>query len=79
MDQSPFAIEDLMNELEAGSDDDFSDEEWSEESKLIAKGKDLPTLPDNLQDALLLCTLCKTTFWKLSAAFNNFKMRQSTY
>lgn len=41
VDQSPFAIEDLMNELEAGSDDDFSDEEWSEESKLIAKGKKL--------------------------------------
>ncbi|XP_066478515.1 ribosomal RNA processing protein 1 homolog B [Tiliqua scincoides] len=42
VDQSPFAIEDLMNELKADSDDDFSDEEWSdEESKLIAKDKNL--------------------------------------
>lgn len=45
VDQSPFAIEDIMNELTGGSDNDLSEEEWSdEESKLIAKGKDLPTM-----------------------------------
>ncbi|KAJ6667646.1 hypothetical protein lerEdw1_016767 [Lerista edwardsae] len=46
VDQSPFAIEDLMNELKAGSDDDLSEEEWSdEESKLIAKEKSFLSKP----------------------------------
>ncbi|XP_072850288.2 ribosomal RNA processing protein 1 homolog B isoform X1 [Pogona vitticeps] len=42
VDQSPFAIEDLMKELEAGSDDDISEDECNdEENKLIAKDRDL--------------------------------------
>lgn len=41
VDQSPFAIEDLMKELKAGSDDP-SEDEWSdEECKVLAKGKGL--------------------------------------
>ncbi|XP_015265253.1 PREDICTED: ribosomal RNA processing protein 1 homolog B [Gekko japonicus] len=44
VDQCPFAVEDLMRELKAGSDDDLSeDDDWSdEENKLVAKDRSLP-------------------------------------
>ncbi|KAL8190454.1 UNVERIFIED_CONTAM: hypothetical protein K2H54_054435 [Gekko kuhli] len=44
VDQCPFAVEDLMRELKAGSDDDLSeDDDWSdEENKLMAKDRSLP-------------------------------------
>lgn len=47
MDQSPFAIEDLMKELETGSDVDSSSEheKWSDqEDTEMAKGEDLVSL-----------------------------------
>ncbi|XP_062982638.1 ribosomal RNA processing protein 1 homolog B [Elgaria multicarinata webbii] len=57
VDQSPFAIEDLMKELRASSDEDLSeDDEWSDdENKLLAKGKGLPSklsLGSETQDKL---------------------------
>ncbi|XP_077198943.1 ribosomal RNA processing protein 1 homolog B isoform X2 [Paroedura picta] len=47
VDQCPFAVEDLMRELKAGSDDDLSEEDdWSdEENKLVAKDRNLPNKP----------------------------------
>ncbi|XP_060090175.1 ribosomal RNA processing protein 1 homolog B [Heteronotia binoei] len=43
VDQCPFAVEDLMRELKAGSDDDLSeDDDWSNEDKLVAKDRSLP-------------------------------------
>ncbi|XP_053162030.1 ribosomal RNA processing protein 1 homolog B isoform X2 [Hemicordylus capensis] len=53
VDQSPFAIEDLMKELKAGSDDGMSEEdEWSdEESQLMAKDRSLPSKPSFSSEA----------------------------
>ncbi|XP_033003004.1 ribosomal RNA processing protein 1 homolog B [Lacerta agilis] len=57
VDQSPFAIEDLMKELKAGSDDDLSEEDESNEgeNEPVVKHTDLPSkhsldseAPDNL-------------------------------
>ncbi|XP_054829785.1 ribosomal RNA processing protein 1 homolog B isoform X2 [Eublepharis macularius] len=44
VDQCPFAVEDLMRELKASSNDDLSEDDWSdEENTLVAKDKSLPS------------------------------------